>query len=187
MVDYNPVDIPQINPEYQQQTQQMQDYATRPSSSFQADINQNLDKSNLMGPSENESPESQALNARARQNYNSQMTQLTRNSVAPAMQRKVGWEANQIDNNAALFSNMQSRMAMQYQQAQFQRQSAIVQAGMQYQMYNSIFKGVGFAGGWAAKGLFHASNPAPTETNINNADTSGMADFNGEGWAGNTA
>lgn len=207
--DYNPnealpgwgtqnvgVPIPKTNPGFEQQVQQMQDYSGRSPQQFQQDINQGIDQSNLMGPSDQNNPEDQALSARGNQIYQSQMSQLTRNSVVPAAQRKVQLQSNQIDNQAALYSNYQQRMQMAYQQASFQRQSAITQAGIQYQAYNSMFQGVGFAGGWALKGLFNATNKAPSEgmdlgfdpeLDNFNTENSPTADFTGQGgWAPRT-
>jgi len=165
MEDYKPTLIPGANQDYLTGVSKMNDYAGRDVSEFQNDLNQGVkEQSNLMGPSDDQNPESQALNARANQMYQGQLANMTRNSIAPAMQRKMGLQSNAIDNQAAEYTNQQSRMAMQYQQTAFKRQAALTQAGIQSQLMNNIFQGVGFGGAWAAKGLVSAANPSPIET-----------------------
>lgn len=161
---YHPKDVPGINANYSSAVHNLQNYANRSTGEFQNDLNQGVrEQSNLMGPSQGQDPESQALSARANQYYNSHLNQMTRNSVVPATQRQIGLQGNAIDNNAALYSNYQSRQALQYQQVSYKREAAITDAGIRYQMMNSIFQGVGFAGAFAAKGLYNVMKKSASE------------------------
>lgn len=162
---YSPIQISAApDQEYTDSVQRQSDVASRPTQDFQSDINRNIDKSNLFGPKNPSDPQSDALSARGRQIYNSHVNAMAKQSQLQATDRQIGLEDQDVDNRAAVYANRQSRAQLNYQQTSFQRESAIAQEAMRRDLLSQIFGGLGkSAGVLAAKGVYNARNPSPTE------------------------
>jgi len=175
---YSPVTGGSISQNYQDSVQNQADRASRPTSSFQQESNQNVaEKSNLMGPKNEQDPESAALSSRANQIYGSAVNNMTRNSEVNAVNRQTRLQGQSMDNYAAIFSNAQSRAQITYQQVAYQREAALNQEINKRNLFSSIFGGVAGVGGAVAANVMHnARQSSPIETAMNNSMDSMMSD-----------
>jgi len=108
------------------------------------------EQSNLMGPSSGDTPENQALGARASQIYQSNVSQILRGAQPKAQQATMGLETQDLSHKAAIFANQQAQAQINYKQAAFQRQSAIEMANLKNGLYNALFGGVAQLAGTGA-------------------------------------
>lgn len=171
---YSPV---QIGDPSKQLTGEISDLgytAHQPTSTFTDQANAHLDQSNLLGPSNDSDPMSQALSQKASNAYRSQINNMSITAQAGATSRQLGLQANDINNKAALFANEQQRAQLNYQQVAFQRQAAITLAGQTQQLYSQLFGGAATAGG-AVAGAVWGSMPGPNEPSQGPAFTTPQA------------
>ena len=168
--DYSPNFVdPSPNKGYLDQVDSNYNRSNRPTSDFRDELNQDVkQKSNLLGPSQDPAnPESEALNARGNQIYNSEINRMMRRSEPLAVDRKMNLQTQNLDQRAALYQNAQTRAMHNWKQISFQREAAITQEATRRQLYASIFGGLGSVGGaFAAKGLYNAARPTPTEGHV---------------------
>lgn len=174
---YNPVQVG-VTPDATASVGAESSFANRPRSSYVEAINKNVGAgAQLLGPSNPDDPTSSALNARAKQMYETNLNATLKNAAPNAQVMKMNMQQNDINNRAALYTNAQSRAQLNYQQIAYQRQFAVQQAMQQRQMLSSIFEGTAtvatFAGVMAFKG--GQQNPVenipqtnPTGQNIQN-------------------
>ena len=174
---YKPVQVdPNASQGYQQAFDTAQNAALKPASSYQQDINQNVkEQSNLMGPSDSDTPFNSALDSRARQSYESSVNRMANNSVIPAAQRQDSQYGTAMQNQAAMFQNFQTRSQLNWQQISYQRSAAIQNAAMNQQLLGQLCGGAGsIAGGALAQAQWNAKNPLPTEAPALSVPSSGI-------------
>lgn len=161
---YQPVVTGPTDQNYSDTVQNNTAYANRPASSFQSDLNQNVkEQSNLMGPRNPQDSNSEAMNARADQLYSSQVNNLMKQSQNAGVARQNQLQSMSIDQQAALYTNLQSRANINWQQLAYQRQAAIVQEANRRALYAGLFGGIGSLLGAGAAGLANARTTSPTE------------------------
>lgn len=131
---------------------------------FTQEANEGLDKSNLMGPSAGgQDSQTQALQNRANQIYQSQRNQLERTAEMGAADRKFGLQKQDAQNQAAIYDNTQKRAEINYKQVAYARASAIQQESMRKQLVANIFGGAAGVIGAGAGMLMNANQPATYE------------------------
>lgn len=163
---YKPVTIRGVKSSYEDLVDRNSNRAMRPTQEFQSEINEGVkEQSNLLGPSNPESPELSALQARSRQIQDSAVSQMMRQSASQAVDRQNQLQGKSIDQQAALFANAQQRAQIHYKQVTFQRQAAIQQEVIKRQLYGELFGGAFKAAAMiASAGISSASNKDPVES-----------------------
>lgn len=163
---YNPLDVPGESQSYQDAIKNVSDLAEQPYSVHQDKLNKDIyEKSNLLAASKSQTdPESEALQARAKQMHTSDVNQMTRRSLSPAVDRQAQLQTQDVNNRAARFQNAQTRLQIAYQQASFQRESAMNQEISKRNLYAQLFGGIGFVGAVAAaSSMYNTKHKTPLE------------------------
>lgn len=178
--DLDPYDAKEFrgpNPNYNDSLERVSRSANQSVGQNMEDVSRGVrEKSDLLGATGPEDPESEALQAKARQYHDSYVNQLARRSEPYAADQQVRIQTNDLANRAAQFSNVQSRAHLAYTQASFQRSAAIQQEISKRELFSRIFGGVGAGTGMGlAISSQKASLPEPTEPR-----TMSMVDFNGK-------
>lgn len=162
---YSPSISPTQNDNYVNSVNRISNQAQQPYQTIQDRMNQGIrEKSNLLGDSSRDDPETLALSARARQMHSSDVNHLMRTSVASAVNQQGEIQTRDVANRAAQFSNAQSRATLTYQQVSYQREAAINEELAKRTLYAQIFGGPFLAGGAAAaSGIYNSKHKTPME------------------------
>lgn len=148
-------------------------------------IQQGVDsQSNLMGPSSDQSPEDQALSARASQFYNSSLTKLARNAIPQSIAMTSKLQGQDITNRSAIYADMQSRAAINYKEAIMEREKALGVAMMQRDLYGSLFGGLSKIGGSVAAAALTTPSGSGSVYQPNVASDQQWASYTGADQAG---
>ncbi len=111
------------------------------------------EKADLMGPSDPQNPEADALSARGRQIYSSSLNQLARASIPKSILDTTNLQTQDVNNRSAIYSNIQARAQINYKETLIKREHALGVAIMQRELYGSLFTGIAKTTGSVTAGI----------------------------------
>lgn len=133
---------------------------------YQERLNAGVDsQSSLMGGQGDEDAQSSALSARASQYYKSSLNQLARSSVPESIAATTKLQTQDINNRAAIYSDIQTRAQINYKETLMRREQALGVAIMQRDLYGSLFGGFAKLGGSVAAAALSSSKDQTASAN----------------------